>query len=84
MKTRHYQNENSKCIGEVTANCFVVLYSCIAIIKLALSSLYADPELLVPLHLWATALSGSGSPSEDASMFFLFCSPPPSLYYWDL
>jgi hypothetical protein len=52
MKTRHCENENSNCFRVVPANFFLVLCSFIAIIKLALSSSYADPELLVPFHAW--------------------------------
>jgi hypothetical protein len=52
MKTRHYESETS-CYFRVTpAIFFVDLYSFIAIIKLAPSGSYADPELLVPFHLW--------------------------------
>jgi len=51
MKTRHYENENSNCFRVVPANYFVVLYSFTTIIKLALSSSYADPEFLVPFNL---------------------------------
>jgi len=52
MKTRHYENETSNCFRAVAANAFLALNSFIAILKLALSSFYADPELLVSFHLW--------------------------------
>jgi hypothetical protein len=52
MTTQHYENENSNCFRVVPANCFVVLYSFIAIIKLAISSSNKEPEILVPLLLW--------------------------------
>jgi hypothetical protein len=52
MKTRHYENEICNCFRVVPGNIFLALYSFMAIIKLALSSFYADTELLVSFHLW--------------------------------
>jgi hypothetical protein len=69
IKTRYYENETSDCFRVVPANVFVILYSFIAIIKLALSSFVLTPNALFHSVYSATAPSRHLSPSKDASIF---------------